>query len=495
LLLTFQFPIADARPFSSQPDLRLSLPDWPEPETDINPQFVHFFGKAGECIGEPDEAWPDGLKYIMARRGIRFNRLETRHAGFPNRRFRPRCTFRRLFSDGQAVVRAEIGIAHNHSIYPLEDLTLEEILTIVREIAEVPTMVPTLNEEARLRPILAQGKHLARLYALASISRINAKHALGVQLVESADPVILVVLRPNEANLDIKVPMSDGLIAIDSTCVNGARALYCRLKTQSGIVATWILQQGTASVEQLRSLRICLGRLHAEREVLDLILKQIHRRRLLNPPSEEAANLLDRYFNERIKIVNRDTWGGMKQSEIVTAFDATQAVVRPASQAQLISRYEGGRRQVWEKIANYQEQRRATRLVHVLKAEKGAIMVDKQVNVSGTGNIVNVAEFMSDMTNTVNNYLADSDANAEVKALIKELNEEIKRVAPKADPSQVKKMGKSLEALSKEVACEEPEREWYSLSLKGITEAAQTMGDIANPVLSIVGKLVSLLLV
>lgn len=493
MLVTLQFPIADARPFLPGLDLRLPLPDWPEPATVIEPQFVHYFGKACERVAEPDEAWPDEIKFCRARRGLRFDRLETRHAGLPNRRFRPRCAFRRLFCDGQAVVRVEIGIAHGDRTRPLRDLEIAEVLTIAREIAEIPTVVPSLGE-VKPRPILAQRKHLARLYAQASMNRAAPERSLGPRLVEAADPMILVELKPGEANLDAEPPVAEGLTVVDRTYVNGAKALFCRLSTQAGIVSTWILQKGTATVGQLRSLRLCLTRLHAEREVLDLILKQIQRRRLLNPPSEEATNLLDSYFNERIKIVNRDTWGGVKQSQIVAAFDATQAAIRPASQAQLVSRYEGSRRQVWQKIAAYQEQRRATRLVSVLNAEKGAIMVDKQVNVSGTGNIVNVAEYMSNVTNTVNNNLAKSDADAQVKTLIEQLTEEIKRVASEADPSQTKKMGKNLEALSKEVASDEPERRWYELSLAGIKEAAEAVGAIATPIITTIGKLSALLL-
>lgn len=494
MLVTVQFPIADARPFLPRLDLRRPLPDWPEPATVLDPQFVHYFGKACERMREPDEAWPDEIKYCRAKRGLRFDRLETRHAGLPGRRFRPQCAFRRLFCDGQAVVRVEIGIAHGHPVYILKDLDVAEVLTIAREVAEIPTLVPSLGGEVKPRPILAQRKPLARLYAQASTNSTATERSRGSQLVEAADPMILVELKPDEANLSVKPSVAEGLIVVDRMYVNGAKALYCRLSTKGGIVSTWILQKGTATVGQLRSLRLCLTRLHAEREVLDLILKQIHRRRLLNPPTEEAANLLDSYFNKRIKIVNRDTWGGVKQSQIVAAFDATQAVIRPASQAQLVSRYEGSRRQVWQKIAAYQEQRRATRLVHVLNAEKGAIMVDKQVNVSGTGNIVNVAEYMSNVTNTVNNNLAESDADEQVKTLIKQLSEEIKRVASEADPSQTKKMGKNLEALSKEVASDEPERRWYEVSLEGIKEAAQAVGAIATPIIGIVGKLSALLL-
>jgi len=391
----------------------------------------------------------------------------------------------------------EVGIATKRNTpKPLTPLTLGEVLSVAREIAECPTIVPNPEAKPSCRPIIAQGKFIAQLFAYASMKRIDAEQIkTGMQLVESADPLILVELGPNELVQNThQLPVQNGIRKVNQDCVNGAEALFCRLKTTSGIVSMWLLQHGSATSEQLRSLRICLTRLHAEREVLDLILKQIHRRRLLNPSTEEAVDLLDAYFNDHIKLINRSEWAGMNQSEIIAAFDATQAVVRPASQAQLVSRYKGSRRQVWQKIQKFQEERRATRLVESVTVKQGGIYVEKQVNVSGTGNIVNVAEYMSNVTNTVNNNLAQSNADSEVRSLITVLNRQVESAAPNADPSQIKKMGKNLERLSEEVANDEPDKRWYELSLKGIKEAAEAVGEIAGPILKTVAKLATLLL-
>jgi hypothetical protein len=494
VLVTFQFPIADARPFAPHLQLRLPLPDWPEPKTAINPQFVRYFGKACERRRDADEAWPDETKYCGARRGLRFDRLETHQAGPPNRRFRPRCAFRRLFCDGQAVVRVQIGVKHHRSAGRLEGLAIEELLAIIRKIAELPTLVPS-KETAKSQQIVGQGERLARLYAKASMNRAANASPADLQLVEAGEPLILAELQPGESQIDLESALGKGLIAVNPASVSGATALFCRLEAQNGAVSTWIMEQGTATAGQLRSLRLCISRLHAEREVLDLILKQIHRQRLLNPPSPEAADLLDSYFNSRIKVVSRGMWGGMKQSEIIAAYDATLAAVRPASQTQLVARYEGCRRQVWKKIEEYQQRRIAARMVSVINFNnEGVIMVDKRIHVGGTGNIVNVAEYMSNVANAVNNYLGESNADSQVKTLLKELNERIERIAQSLEPSQAKKLGKNLEALSKEVANDEPERRWYEVSLEGLKEAAREVGEIASPILDTVTKLSALLL-
>ena len=497
MLITLQFPISDARPFIPQLDLRLPVPDWSYLSAGFQPQFVHHFGQATTRNREPDQAWPDEITFCRARRGLRFYQLERYHVGLPQRRFKARCAFRRLFCDGQAVVRMEVGIAatRNRHSSPTP-LTIGEVLSVAREIAECPTIVPNSEEQPSSKPIIAQGKFLARLFAHASMNKVNAAHVkTGMRLVESADPLILVELGNDKlVQHTDELIEQNGILKVHQDYVNGAEALFCRLKTAPGIVSLWLLQRGLATREQLRSLRICLTRLHAEREVLDLILKQIQRRRLLNPSTEEAVDLLDAYFNDHIKLINRDEWAGMNQSEITAAFDATQSVVRPASQAQLISRYEGSRRQVWKKIQKFQEERRATRLVQSITTQGGDIFVEKQINVSGTGNIVNVAEYMSNVTNTVNNNLAQSKEDTEVRDLIAELNRQVVSVAPNADPSQIQKMGKNLERLSDEAANDEPDKRWYDLSLKGIKEAAEAVGEIAGPILKTVSKLVALLL-
>lgn len=70
----------------------------------------------------------------------------------------------------------------------------------------------------------------------------------------------------------------------------------------------------------------------------------------MNPPTEDAANPLDEYFTEKLNVVNRDTWGDVKQSQILAALDSVLSIVRPTSHALLISRYERSRRQVWQKV-------------------------------------------------------------------------------------------------------------------------------------------------
>jgi hypothetical protein len=63
-------------------------------------------------------------------------------------------------------------------------LTFEEVLTVVRDIAECPTIVPNPKATPSCKPIVAQGKSLARLFAYASMKHADAKQVrTGVLLV------------------------------------------------------------------------------------------------------------------------------------------------------------------------------------------------------------------------------------------------------------------------------------------------------------------------
>ena len=119
--------------------------------------------------------------------------------------------------------------------------------------------------------------------------------------------------------------------------------------------------------------------------------------------------------------------------------------------------------------------------------------MEKNINVSGTGNIVNVAEIISNVTNTINTNLEKSNVDKEILNLIADLKGQFETVAPKAEPSQIKKMGKNLERLSEEIAEEEPDKRWYDISLEGIREAAEAIGDIASPIIKTVVKLATLI--
>lgn len=492
MLVSVQFPICDARRFDAEKELSLGLPDWPNPVTDVKPQFVHHFGQAVERAKEPDQAWPDEVKFCRAKRAINFDQLEKHPTGLPGRRFQPQCAFRRLFFDGKVVCRVEVGIAHRQRSPRLQALTAAEALAIVGGLCELPSEVRQIGAVTSKTTIVHQGNALANLYARATLPTQSAGKGDRVcALVQCGSPLVLVQFEPGELILGQTI---FGFTSVASEKVHGAEAHFGRLRTRSGVVAIWLLGSGSASAGQLRNLRICLMRVYAEQQAMDLVLKLIQRNTLPSTMEESAVERLNEYFNERTWLVQRKEWSGIGQSAIVDALDAADDVTLPGTRANFVNRYQGALKQVWKKVDEYQQRRLSTRLVKVVVIKDGGIYMEKQVVVSAVGSIVNIAEYMSNVTNTINNNLESSHVSAEAKSLINQLTEQINAISTKADPKFTTQMGDDLQTLSKEAAKPEPRRKWYALSLQGLKEAAEAVGAIAAPILATVAKLTPLLL-
>jgi hypothetical protein len=484
MLVTLQFPIADARGFDAYPDLRLGIPDWPDPATGVQRQFVNHFGPAVERRRDPDLSYPDEKKFCFARRALRF-------ASTP-----VDCAFRRLLSDGAAVVRTEIGLRPKRGAHAAQaTATSEACLAFVASVCAVPTLV---GGEAEARPVIRQGNALARLFARATTPR-RAGDGLkrAMNLVEAGTPLIVVELDaecewPNEPA---------GFTVVEPEKIGGAALHFGRLATPFGAVPLWILQAG-ADRAQGRLLRLCLLRLHAEQEALDLMIKQMKRGRIprdgpvADDTTARVTDLLDRYFNEKTRLLKREEWHGLSQSAVLAAFDAAESVTPASTRLTRAQGYAGARQQVWKKLEDYAARRAAIREVKITYVQKGGTVVETQytTNVSGTGNIVNVAQYMSDVKNSVNNNLAGSEANDQVRDLLTQLTQQLEAISTKVEPKVLKQMGQDLTTLSAEVSSPEPRRKWYELTLNGLKEAAEAVGEIATPIIATVKKLVPLLL-
>ncbi len=126
---------------------------------------------------------------------------------------------------------------------------------------------------------------------------------------------------------------------------------------------------------------------------------------------------------------------------------------------------------------------------------------EKVIEISGnTGNVsISAPIVIADTIENSFNALAKSDSlENEVKSLLEQLLKEINelnKVVPQVQVKVAEKMARDAETLVKETTSSEPRREWYELSIKGLKDAANSIGEVAAPILSIVNQLVNFLLV
>jgi hypothetical protein len=506
MLLVVQFPIADARPFVSGLSSKLDLPDWPSPTTELNPQFVRCFGPAVRRRRGPDAAWIDERVFCRASRALRFPELGRIPLGLEAgqrrgslRRLRPHawqflptCAFRRLLCDGAAVARVEVGVAHSSRATRLRGVEGVELFSIMRDFLELPTEVAQVNNTPTPRPLLMQGRNLARLYEQASTRSASTPNGSGLGLVESGMPLIVVEFERDE------VKTLPAVRLVDPAKTQGAQLAFAWVKTERGTIAAWLLGRGSASPQQLRSLRLCLLRLHAEREALDLTLRQLRRGRVSFDPDSKAGDALQDYLNRATRVVQRDWAGGVSQSAILDAFDAAANVLRPEDRTDLAERLENSRNQVLRKLKAYEAKRAYVREIHALTYVEGDLVEHNEQIITGStiiGNITNkvAAEKIENSFNTV----ANSGASAELKEALTLLNDEVKTLIRQMEdeggqPEQVADVANLVETFTKQATEKRPLKEVLLAAGKGLVDAAKAVSERVTPIAGAVSAVLKL---
>lgn len=122
------------------------------------------------------------------------------------------------------------------------------------------------------------------------------------------------------------------------------------------------------------------------------------------------------------------------------------------------------------------------------------------------GAVANVGHTLSNLTTNVRNSLAGSAQSDEIKALLQQLAQQIAAVgtAGEAGPapdaggaagraSAAAELAGDCQTLAEELAKPKPRRKWWQLSLEGVKEAAQALGDVGVPIVQTAMKLAALL--
>jgi hypothetical protein len=365
MLIVVQFPIADARGLRADPRGRLTVPDWPSPRTNVNRQFVRRFGPAEDRRQLVDRALADEHAYCRAARAIVFTGRQG-PVGRDEAAFVPAVAFRRLFVDVSGVVgRVEVGLASRRRLRGPLRLNQASLLAALTELLELDTHVP-VDAATKSTRLMSQGPLLARLYRRATTSHQVTLSKVDDQLVEAGDPLVVVVLEPGEL-----VGPLDGVRTVSPTSVGGASISFGWFKHRaiSGQIGVWYIEQGASTADSLRLLRLCLLRLHAERECLDSVLRQIRRDLITLDTQDEVAKRIQRYLNRATRVIAKESWNNLSQSAILEAFDAAVSVGEPDEALDLAERLDSARSQIAEKVLEYAQQRSAPRVVEQLTVE------------------------------------------------------------------------------------------------------------------------------
>jgi hypothetical protein len=160
MLITVQFPIFDARGLQPVRSARLAKPNWPLPI--LHQQFVRGFGGiiARKTVGLSGFFSED--RVCNAENALRFASVNMRGA--------PLVVFRRLFADGDVLVKFEVGFSCRTISGDLHKVSLSSLLT---DVLATRVLVGPLKHMYE-GPLANAGKPIAQLYYNSSTYRTRS---------------------------------------------------------------------------------------------------------------------------------------------------------------------------------------------------------------------------------------------------------------------------------------------------------------------------------
>ncbi len=307
MLLSIHYPFTDLRRFFDVQTGVLTRPTWPAP--DPYSEFVRSFGairnrRRGGIIG-----WVGESEVCEANRAFQF--LE-----FPSDMFN--CEFRRLFFDGLAVGRFEVGVSNtvytrdpgSCDDYEAFSFVNENFLDIVQYFLLLRIQFKFPHNAKISSTIGEAGTLLAKRYAYSTTSK-NLVTNFNEQWVLAGSPLLFLEFHEYDG-IEITHLNASHIISDKS----GEIKLYHAYIDYDGkLIPIWILKRKYFEYDdykdnhkgfvKARTLKLYLLRLHAENQCLRIVLRNMATARIPININSEATDRLQWYLNEATKRISR----------------------------------------------------------------------------------------------------------------------------------------------------------------------------------------------
>lgn len=412
MFLSIQFPIADSRAFISNSTNLLGRPTWPSVWPDVD--FVRSFGsiRKRKLGGVP--GWVGESAICEATRALRFPRITHYKDAASGTSLALQLIFRRFFFDGLAVGKFEVGLSTDS----LElSLNRNQTTDFLKHCLNLPVRVPALSEKAVV-PSLARtavetelgraGKSLASFYAAASVSHPPPAELLD-WWVAPGTPLIFLI---HDLYEKIHVPFL-GKVVPRSEFLDADLASY-EVPYEGKTIRMWVLGlAGRANYREIRALKICLMRLHAEHEALRLILQNVSTNRIAIVARSPESNALQRYLNEATRKIARlsSEADDLAESELAEVARESEDMANPGDRDALLTTLKNLdiRKNIFTKVEEYVKTE-----LHVKE-----LYMDAKYKITG-GTQGAVGDYAQSSNNTFNTW---NESGGDLKALAKELEQ------------------------------------------------------------------------
>ncbi|HWS87996.1 MAG TPA: hypothetical protein VN282_13585 [Pyrinomonadaceae bacterium] len=281
----------------------LGRPLWPSVSPDID--FVRSFGSIRKRKLGGMRGWIGEGALCEANRALRFLRPPKFRDAASGVEIPITVAFRRFYFDGLAVGKLEVGL----TTLDVPPLNRRQTGDFINHCLNLPVTIPPLSPKAvvaeqageAVTTVLGRaGGPLARFYAACSIS-----HPPPVKLdnwsVAAGTPLLFVVHKHTER---INVPYFGK--RLPGGGLTNCELTYHEMPYGGRTLRMWVLALSpSAAYRNVREIKICLLRLHAEHEVMRLVLQNIATNKINASPRTPASNMLQRYLNEATRRISR----------------------------------------------------------------------------------------------------------------------------------------------------------------------------------------------
>jgi hypothetical protein len=481
-------------------------PSWPIPNPDE--EFVRSFGPVLERRSEGVKGWVGEHVFCSAHHALKFGPfLNRRRLGPSSAPFVPICEYRRLYTDGKAVSRFEVGFVHSGAARSLSLGDSGDILVLVQDLLSLPVRIPNSGGAEPPTVLASAGRSLAEHYLQATT---ELRHGEPVQLrnewLTPGRPQLVIECDPREVT-----GLPPYAQEIPNEVIGNEEVLlhFIRVEIGRSRIGVWILRRWrSADWDFVRRLRIHLTRLYTEREVLKSVLRALARKEIQPPPRSEASDSLQKYLLDSMRILSGEQLYGIDRSRVFSVAHASEDLVSEGERTAVLSTLEGIRHNVLRSVTEFTrvDERATTETVHqlIVKGSVGNLNVGGRMTVErqnitrheiniGDGNYITGNITVARSIESSFNRVADSSVDDELKARLEELVHAFADIADRLPPEVEEEAARDLDTLTKEATSDSPREEWYNLSAQGLIEAAKTVGKVATPVITAVKAILAIL--
>lgn len=440
--------------------MQFDKPEWPTPVPG-----KHYMREIGMIVNRKIENVKDSPGddvFCQARRAFHLScarpgvRLGTAADAKPTYL---RCAFRRLFSDGAALHRFELG----WSVPPSRIANFDRpILEIATDLLASPVAI---GAKAQAKPIGSAAPGLSRLLQKSSQGTL----AVGPnsRRVEPRRPLLLIAAQ------EIAAP---ALCDLKEVLFANPSLLMPQVYTGSVVAGgeSWrlvVLRGGNR--ENVRAMRLAFLRLHAEVEAIRAISSAVVSGALLYDPVGPSGVRLSSFFESSGEMLFQKKFFGLATSPIFNSLIDSEAL---AGALQLSS-------------TQLASQRATQQVKQAIKINRRIQMNSIRINQGPNSSITGSPILQGSTGNTVIVQAGAPDLNA----LLEKLQATAKEAIAELPPEKQATAADHLDRVLGESRREKPDRKFWELSKDGLLEATKTVAKMTPALLTTAGLIAKFL--